>query len=157
MRLWRSTRSKHRQRVDEFLGRLTPPRWGDLVLRVGWSGRERSFGGIRLNIQPVPGVQVVADATALPFKDDTFDYVSCIEMAYLLGQNRKVLAEEIKRVIKNRGRVVVTEPSPSFIPQDDTLFNRVEPLFWFVALGGIYSQDSQWGSGWGIIVDVWKH
>jgi len=51
-----------------------------------------------------------ANATTLPFKDNTFDYVLCTAVLHHLGskqERRKALAE-IKRVLKNKGQALIS-------------------------------------------------
>ena len=145
MRLWRSTRSKHRQLVDKFLA--AHPVSGT-ILRVGWSDRERTTGGIRLNLRPFPGVAVVADATALPFRDETFDAVSCIEVAYLVW-DRAALARELWRVVKPGGQLVITELTDRLRPADDPWGQRMTPEWWN-ELGWMQWPHMAWATGYGL-------
>ena len=52
---------------------------------------------------------LIADATKLPFKDGHFDYVLCIAMLHHIPiEKQKVALDEIKRVLKPQGKVLLT-------------------------------------------------
>ena len=53
---------------------------------------------------------VVADAENLPFKDNCFDFVYLVGVLHHLDDQKKALAE-IKRVVKDSGRVFISEPT----------------------------------------------
>ncbi|MDD5638489.1 MAG: methyltransferase domain-containing protein [Candidatus Pacebacteria bacterium] len=52
----------------------------------------------------------VADATNLPFPDNSFDCVVCSEVIEHIPEDEKVLSEA-KRVLKNKGTFIVTTPN----------------------------------------------
>lgn len=53
---------------------------------------------------------VVADAEYLPFKDHVFDFVYLVGLLHHLEDQKKAL-EEIKRVLKRKGTVFMSEPT----------------------------------------------
>lgn len=53
---------------------------------------------------------VVGDAIRLPFKDNTFDIVTCTEMLEHIYDPKKAI-DEIARVLKRRGRALFSTPS----------------------------------------------
>lgn len=73
----------------------------------------------------------VADARSLPFKDDFFDYVFCIEMLEHVQNPQKVI-REIKRVLKNNGQGTI------LVPTDNLMFKTI----WFL---------------WNLYKPVWNH
>lgn len=52
----------------------------------------------------------VADATNMPFIDNSFDHVVCSEVIEHIPNNERVLSE-IKRILKNKGTFIVTTPN----------------------------------------------
>lgn len=52
----------------------------------------------------------VADATNLPFPENSFDYVICSEVIEHIPEDEKALSE-VKRVLKNNGIFIVTTPN----------------------------------------------
>ena len=60
-----------------------------------------------LDIDASKNPDVVGDAHNLPFKDESFEVVVCSEMLEHADNPQKVISE-IKRVLKPRGRVVLT-------------------------------------------------
>jgi SAM-dependent methyltransferase len=66
-----------------------------------------------LDMRPGPNVDVVAPGNALPFPDDAFDVVTCLET---LEHDRDPFGtvREMRRVLKPGGALVLTVPSISF-------------------------------------------
>lgn len=95
-------------------------------------GVDISPTAISLATQRIPfGKFAIADAHKLPFKDNFFSTVYCLEMLEHVDDPVKVLSE-IKRVLKNGGVAVL------LIPTDNKLFQ----LIWFL---------------WNLVYPVWKH
>jgi len=63
----------------------------------------------------------VANATTLPFKDESFDYVICTAVLHHLSteQERKRVLSEIKRVLKKKGEALIS------------VWNKLQPNFLF--------------------------
>ena len=61
---------------------------------------------------------ICSDARKLPFKSNTFDFVTCIETLEHIPDNQKVLSE-IYRVLKKKGTFIVIQDS------DSMLFNLI--------------------------------
>ncbi|MDO8503289.1 MAG: class I SAM-dependent methyltransferase [bacterium] len=72
----------------------------------------------------------VADAHSLPFKDETFDLVVCLEAMEHFENPRKVI-EEIKRVLVNNGDVII------LVPAENWLFRMLWPI-WELGPGKIW-------------------
>jgi len=75
-----------------------------------------------------PGAQRVrfieGDATALPFADERFDVVTCSHALYeLKGEARQAALQEMKRVIKPAGMVLIMEHEVPQHPVVRLLFN----------------------------------
>ncbi|GAI07822.1 unnamed protein product, partial [marine sediment metagenome] len=52
----------------------------------------------------------VADATNLPFPENSFDYVICSEVIEHIPEDEKAISE-VKRVLKNNGIFIITTPN----------------------------------------------
>ncbi len=80
-----------------------------LILNIGSGGK--NFGGkcINLDIECFPNVDIVSDAGRLPFKDEKFDLV-LIENVIEHIFNINDVISEIKRILKDRGKVYATVP-----------------------------------------------
>jgi ubiquinone/menaquinone biosynthesis C-methylase UbiE len=77
------------------------------------------------------GKFVLGNAHDLPFKENFFDVVFCLEILEHVEKPQKVMSE-IKRVLKKNGQVIV------LVPTDNLLFKSI----WYV---------------WNIMYPVWKH
>jgi SAM-dependent methyltransferase len=79
--------------------------------------------GIGLDSYPWPGVDVVADVEHIPFGDKTFDVITMMgTLRYI--KNRDAALNEIKRVLKDDGLLLILENSP--------IMNRVRhALIWW--------------------------
>lgn len=73
----------------------------------------------------------VADAHRLPFKNNFFDVLFCLEVLEHVDFPRKVI-QEISRVLKNNGYAII------LIPTDNLLFKTI----WFL---------------WNLRYPIWKH
>lgn len=95
-------------------------------------GIDISHQAIALAQKRIPyGHFEVADAVALPFKDNFFEAVFCLEVLEHVDDPKKVLSE-IKRVLKKDGYVIF------LVPSDNKLFKIV----WFL---------------WTLYYPVWRH
>ncbi|TSC80451.1 MAG: type 11 methyltransferase [Candidatus Peregrinibacteria bacterium Gr01-1014_25] len=80
-----------------------------LVLNVGSGVHRYTTTMVNLDMYPYSGVDVVADATALPFPDNTFDGALC-ECLLEHVTRPELVVREILRVLKPGGRVYITVP-----------------------------------------------
>lgn len=60
-----------------------------------------------LDMRKGPGVDVVADANQIPFDDNSFDLVICLETMEH-AEKHWLVAEEIQRIVKKKGYVIVS-------------------------------------------------
>jgi SAM-dependent methyltransferase len=106
MRQW-LTKKITRERLDAFLkSKATNKR----VLDLGssWSPYAKYFPNrVTCDINPGEGVDVVADAHDLPFKDAEFEVVVCSEVLEHLHTPEKAIAE-MRRVLKKDGTLILT-------------------------------------------------
>lgn len=84
------------------------------------------------------GKFLVASADNLPFKDETFDIVLCTEVMEHMDDPVKAL-DEIYRVTKEGGKVIITTPNKVF-----------KPLFAFLSVVGArpYNGNEKWFFPW---------
>lgn len=52
-------------------------------------------------------IPVVADARFLPFQDNVFDFIMCIEVIEHIAENARSVFEEIRRLLKHNGVAIV--------------------------------------------------
>jgi 2-polyprenyl-3-methyl-5-hydroxy-6-metoxy-1,4-benzoquinol methylase len=83
----------------------------------------------------------VASAERLPFKDDSFDMILCTEVIEHVNNQKKVI-NEIFRVLKQGGHLIITTPNRIF-----------EPLYSLMCSIGIrpYHGNEYWFYPWDII------
>ena len=62
---------------------------------------------VGLDMQDGVGVDVVADATAIPFPDHSFDLIICLETLEH-ANNPWMMSQEIKRVVKKNGAIILS-------------------------------------------------
>ena len=83
-----------------------------LTLEIG-SGAGHSLGLLRatfrLDVLPCPWINVVADAHALPFADESLDGIAMLDVLHHLARPRRFLAEAA-RILKPGGRLAMIEP-----------------------------------------------
>ncbi len=85
---------------------------GDLALDVGGqNAQKKSFINakkyINLDIKKYKNVDCIGDAHYLPFKNDCFDILTCIAVAYMFREPQKPI-KEFYRVLKKGGILVIT-------------------------------------------------
>lgn len=64
---------------------------------------------IGIDVRPGPGVDQVASVYELPFESESFDVVLCLSVLEHLETPQKAI-EEMKRVLKPGGRIIVSVP-----------------------------------------------
>jgi SAM-dependent methyltransferase len=151
------------ERLIEIPWAVARVRAGEWVLDVGTAHAEPAYVaaliarapaeviGVDLVEAEVPGVpMVVADVRNLLFADDAFDLALCISTLEHVGRDNRVYGaadeadpegiaaalEELRRVLKTDGRLVVTVPCGE--PEDHGWFVQLEPDAWndaFLAAG----------------------
>jgi 2-polyprenyl-3-methyl-5-hydroxy-6-metoxy-1,4-benzoquinol methylase len=109
-------------------------KWGGLGIRARDAGLEVQYTGLDLSEENVQraaelGLEVrQADVTErLPVGDAAYDCVFCLELLEHLTAPISLLAE-VRRVLKDDGRAVVSVPSPySWVEVFRELFHRHDP------------------------------
>lgn len=141
-KFWHSRRFKEVAKVsDPIKGRLV-----DIGCHSGLFTKEiikfvkpREIYGIDISMQSIKkaqkriknGIFQVADAHSLPFKNNFFDIIFCLEVLEHVDDPKKVV-REIYRVLKTDGYVIM------LIPTDNLLFK----ITWFL---------------WNLRYPIWKH
>lgn len=78
------------------------PRWVEEFLK---ENNKINYIGIDTDYSP----NIKASGDFLPFKNKTFDIVFCIDTLHLLEEKK-----ELKRVLKNKGYLIISEPESLF-------------------------------------------
>lgn len=61
------------------------------------------------NFSSYPTIKIIkADATKLPFQEGEFDFVVCMATFVNFGDNKLIVLEEMKRVLKNSGKIIIS-------------------------------------------------
>ncbi len=102
------------KKISEFI------KYSEKILNLG-SGSETVLGAkfweyiedhtniVNLDINPGENVDIVADASDMPFSDKTFDLIICQAVLEHIKDPKKVISE-IKRVLKKEGFLYCTVP-----------------------------------------------
>lgn len=106
---------RHRALLLLLRDRLHLAEQGGRVLHVGparavasWLERQQRLDYLSVDLDS-PIARVHADATAMPFEDDSFDYAICVHVLEHIPDDRKALAEFF-RVLRPGGRAVFQVP-----------------------------------------------
>ena len=103
------------ERKEVVLGRCR-----GLVLDIGCGMNEmlkryRSTEGmgIGVDVYPWPGTDLVCDTTQLPFSTSAFDTVAMLAcLNHVPFSNRDQVLQEVKRVLKDEGQILITMINP---------------------------------------------
>ena len=80
---------------------MTPtPRHISPAMRIGIDNSEEL-------LKKNPYKTIKSDAEQLPFKDKEFDFITCVTAIHNFTNNKKAL-DEMNRVIKEKGKIVIT-------------------------------------------------
>jgi SAM-dependent methyltransferase len=143
------------ERLIEIPWSVARVRAGEWVLDVGTAHAEPAYVAALLDRAPaevigvdlveavIPGVAaIVADVRELPFEDGSFDVALCVSTLEHVGRDNRVYGagveadpegipatlEELRRVLKTDGRLVVTVPCGE--AEDHGWFVQLEPAAW---------------------------
>ncbi len=89
-----------------FVATLEPTK---LVLHAGSGTRRVGGNSVNVDLFPFPGVDIAADLTELPFKNDSFDAATCDQVLEHVPDPH-VVANELHRVVKPGGLIHVASP-----------------------------------------------
>lgn len=111
---------RHRKVLPHVRGRL-------LDVGCGFNNLVRSYGkGVGVDIFKWPGIDVlIGDAAALPFPDATFDTVTILAALNHIP-NREAALQEVRRVLRPDGRLVLTMIGPLTGRMAHLVFRRDE-------------------------------
>jgi len=77
-----------------------------------------AIGRARERFAEFPSVRVeTADAANLPFEDGQFDFVTCMVVFMNLGERRTEALREMKRVLKDDGKIILDSFSERSLPE----------------------------------------
>lgn len=61
------------------------------------------------NFESIPSIKIIlAEGNKLPFQDSMFDYVTCIGTFANFGQDKYAILEEMRRVVKDDGKIIIS-------------------------------------------------
>jgi len=138
---------EYNRRNDEVI-KLASPKPGKRILDVGcawgYSAMRMSFLGVEAygvdidkdalefggKVARHNGYEVklkYADAKTLPFSDDFFDDVICVEtLEHVPVEDRSKALEEMKRTVKKRGKIILSTPNPTGVAEiGKRIFGRI--------------------------------
>jgi ubiquinone/menaquinone biosynthesis C-methylase UbiE len=84
----------------------------------------------------------VADGKDLPFEDDSFDYVICMTTPANFGEEKDKFYSEMKRVIKDRGEIILSVFNEAAMEERVKLYNRVGVGIKEIVGGRVIFEDS---------------
>ncbi|MBL7206651.1 MAG: class I SAM-dependent methyltransferase [Candidatus Aenigmarchaeota archaeon] len=85
------------------------------------------FNTINLDVKHSPGLDIIADARHLPFKQDSFELILFTDVIEHLPEDEEDNAlKEIHRTLRSNGRVILSTPNDRF------LFKYLDPSFWLI-------------------------
>ena len=93
---------------------------------LGYSVISVEFSPYAIELQKAKGISVVeADAKNLPFSEDTFDVILCLDVLEHIKEDDRVVSE-IFRVLKPGGNLILSVPQyPSLWSQHDVSVNHI--------------------------------
>ncbi len=77
----------------------------------GGFGNLKEYAGnvVSTDLVPVPGLDAVADAQALPFRDSNFDNIVAVDVLHHIERPQRFFSEA-DRVLRPGGRIILVEP-----------------------------------------------
>lgn len=76
---------------------------------IGIDHDDKAVNDAKNNFSSYPTIKIrKADATKLPFKDETFDFVMCMTTFANFGDKKFIVLEEMKRVLKKSGKIIIS-------------------------------------------------
>jgi len=97
------------------------------------------------NLNGHSGVKILsAEATNLPFKDEFFDFVICMTTFANFGDKKYKALDEMKRVLKNQGNIIISVFSEEAFKERMKLYKKTNfPIKEIIGTTVIYN--SKWG------------
>ena len=117
------------------------------ILDIGcWDGRIISYiyqqkpqtkiKGIDNDVQAVlsatekfkdnPNISITqAEANKLPFEDNTFDTITCMDIFHNLGTEQQAILAEMKRVVKVWGKIIITTYSEDAVEEKRNMYTSI--------------------------------
>jgi len=68
---------------------------------------------------------ILCNANSLPFKNESFDYVICIGTFANFGETKFEVLEEMKRVLKKEGKIIISVYSDESLDKRLTMYNKI--------------------------------
>lgn len=83
-----------------------------LLLDIGcgkWDYKFNNVDIIKIDFLKFKGVNLVADAHSLPFKNNCFDFILCLNLLEHV-KKPEIVVKEIRRCLKNNGKTIISIP-----------------------------------------------
>jgi len=70
---------------------------------------DKAIADAKNNFSSYPSIKILKeDATKLPFQSEDFDFVVCLTTFANFADNKFIILEEMKRVLKNSGKIIIS-------------------------------------------------
>ena len=107
----------------------------------------KAFEEVKSHFKKYPTVKLKkADATNLPFKAKTFDFVICMTTFANFGKQKFKVLREMKRVLKDQGTIILSVFSEDAFGERMKLYDKLKFPFKKIVGTTVYFDD-KWGEG----------
>ena len=72
---------------------------------------------------------ILAEATKLPFRNESFPYVTCMASFTNLGKNKIPSLKEMRRIVKANGRIILSAFSEDAMPERMKLYKKFDQKY----------------------------
>jgi ubiquinone/menaquinone biosynthesis C-methylase UbiE len=74
---------------------------------IGIDNDNQAFTSAKKNFSSYPTIKILkADATKLPFENESFDFIICMNTFINFADKKFIILEEMKRVLKKNGKII---------------------------------------------------
>jgi len=88
---------------------------------------ETAIEHAKKNLIEIPSVKIIqANEKNIPFEDKSFDMVLCIDVFHNFGEDKQAILDEMKRVLKIDGEIILSVYSEDALEERITAYKKVE-------------------------------